>query len=109
MNDHFNSKSIYCLISLSNFTNSKEASQLANYQELKFSQGNTVIENVILPFQIQEYRKSKDKGKVLAHVSFWGLAHADMGQYFLEVHYTPFHIVHVFLIYIFITFGNQKS
>ena len=55
MIDYFDSKSIYFLISLSNFTDNKEASQSANSPELKFSLGNAGNDSVISPFQIQEF------------------------------------------------------
>ena len=49
INDYFDFKSIYCLISLSNFTNNEEA-----IDRLKFSLGNAGNESVILPFRIRE-------------------------------------------------------
>ena len=50
----FDPKAIYCLISLSNFTNNNEDSELANSPELKVLRGNAGKESVILPFRIQE-------------------------------------------------------
>ena len=55
INHYFESKSIYCLISLSNFTNNKEASRSANFPELRLSLGNVGNESMILPFRIREW------------------------------------------------------
>ena len=52
--DYFESKSIYCLISLSNITNNKEASRSANSPELKLAFGTAGNESVILPYRIRE-------------------------------------------------------
>ena len=53
LNDYFDSKAIYCLFPLSNFTNNKDASRSANSPELKFLLSNARNESVTLPLHIQ--------------------------------------------------------
>ena len=54
INYYFDSKTIYCLISLYNFTNNKETSRLANSPGLKLLLGNVGNASVILHFRICE-------------------------------------------------------
>ena len=50
INNHFDSKVIYCLILSSNLTNNKETSRSANSPDLGLLRCNVGNENVILPF-----------------------------------------------------------
>ena len=59
MNNYFDSKAIYCLISLSNSINNEEALQSANCPELKILLGNEGNKSKILPFWIQESQVKK--------------------------------------------------
>ena len=54
-NDLLDSKAIYSVISLSNFTNNKEASESANSLELRVLRGNRGNEIVVSPFRIRKW------------------------------------------------------
>ena len=54
LNNYFDSKNIYCFISLSNFTKNKEAFGRKIPIQLRVLQGNAGNESMILPFRIRE-------------------------------------------------------
>ena len=59
INNYFDPKAIYCLISLFNITNNREAIPSANSPELRVSRGNAGYESVILPLGIRDYKESQ--------------------------------------------------
>ena len=58
---YFDSKAIYCLISLCNFMNNKEASRLANSPELGVSQVKAENKTVIFNFSNSRMTKQRTK------------------------------------------------